>query len=164
MSLKTNPWLHLWMWYNVLKSNKGDYTWKILKGIYKNSLRIVNSTFTILNDATDIRYTYKVTQLKESDVFFVSFLNGSDNESSFGYIGILTKNGFKHTKKSKVSSDAIVFKSFNWLWDVLENNKSVPSSFHFYHEGKCAKCGRKLTTPQSIERGFGPVCFNTKFK
>lgn len=24
---------------------------------------------------------------------------------------------------------------------------------------RCRKCGRKLTTPKSIKRGFGPVCY-----
>lgn len=25
---------------------------------------------------------------------------------------------------------------------------------------KCQKCGRKLTDPESIERGYGPECWN----
>lgn len=25
---------------------------------------------------------------------------------------------------------------------------------------KCQKCGRKLTDPESIERGYGPKCWN----
>jgi hypothetical protein len=27
-----------------------------------------------------------------------------------------------------------------------------------WHEGRCAKCGLKLTVPQSIMTGFGPTC------
>jgi hypothetical protein len=27
-----------------------------------------------------------------------------------------------------------------------------------WHEGRCGKCGRALTVPESIESGLGPVC------
>jgi hypothetical protein len=27
-----------------------------------------------------------------------------------------------------------------------------------WHEGRCGRCGRKLTVPESIESGFGPEC------
>jgi hypothetical protein len=27
-----------------------------------------------------------------------------------------------------------------------------------WHEGSCARCGKKLTVPESIESGFGPEC------
>jgi hypothetical protein len=28
----------------------------------------------------------------------------------------------------------------------------------FWHEGKCCRCGRKLTVPASIASGIGPEC------
>lgn len=30
---------------------------------------------------------------------------------------------------------------------------------NFYHMGICGRCGRALTTPESITRGIGPVCY-----
>jgi hypothetical protein len=27
-----------------------------------------------------------------------------------------------------------------------------------YHEGRCGRCNRKLTVPESIETGLGPEC------
>jgi len=36
----------------------------------------------------------------------------------------------------------------------------MPDNVEFYHSGNCAKCGRKLTTPESIKNGLGPICFN----
>ena len=27
-----------------------------------------------------------------------------------------------------------------------------------FHSGKCGKCGKKLTTPESIKSGLGPYC------
>ena len=29
-----------------------------------------------------------------------------------------------------------------------------------WHEGRCGRCGRKLTVPESIEAGYGPECIN----
>lgn len=118
-----------------------------------------NSTFTVLNDETDVRYTFKVKKVKDRSMFFVSYLYGTDNESDYKYIGVIDgSNTFRLTKGSKVAIGSIVFRAFSWLWMMVSTNKEFPSNFHFYHEGRCAKCGRKLTTPESIESGFGPIC------
>ena len=34
----------------------------------------------------------------------------------------------------------------------------VPDNLRVYHEGKCCRCGRTLTTPESIKKGIGPEC------
>lgn len=122
-----------------------------------------NATFTIKNDKTNVRYTFKVKKANKDDIFFVSSLYGSNNECDYNYMGIITKQGvYKLTKKSHVKPDSTVNRAFAWFWNKIKfNNPSFPESFHFYHEGRCAKCGRKLTTPESIERGFGPVCWNS---
>jgi len=119
-----------------------------------------NSTFTILNDKTNTRYTFKVKKSKDSKVSFVSYLSGSDNTSDYNYMGILNKFGqYKLTKNSRVKTESTVNKTFAWLWFHVKNNNLFPESVHFYHEGRCGRCGRKLTTPESIDRGFGPVCY-----
>jgi len=122
-----------------------------------------NSTFTIKNDKTDVRYTFKVKKSKDNKVSFVSFLNGNNNEYNYTYMGIITKQGvYKLTKGSRIKSDSIVNKAFTWFWNKIKSETiSLPKSFHFYHEGRCGKCGRKLTTPESIERGFGPICWDS---
>ena len=121
-----------------------------------------NSIFTIKNDQTGNRFTYKVVRAeddgKPKDMWFVSALTGSDNENSYTYMGIINGNGFSLTKKSRLTSEAVSVKGFKWLWDMTANNRNLPGNVRFYHEGRCAKCGRKLTTPESIEAGYGPVC------
>ena len=49
-------------------------------------------------------------------------------------------------------------RAFEWLWRMLKSAKPLPPTFEFWHEGRCGKCGKKLTTPESIERGLGPEC------
>lgn len=123
------------------------------------------STFTIVSGKTDKRYTFKVNQLKGRDKnnpFFVSFLNGGDE--SYQFIGtIFDKKNYRHSKKSKVSKDSVVGKTANWIVNILNNqNVKMFDQIEFWHEGKCCRCGRKLTTPESISSGVGPVCSTKK--
>jgi len=116
--------------------------------------------FTVLNTETTNRYTFRVTK-KENDngsfVFFVSVLTGPCNESNYSYIGMLTQDGvFRWTRGSSVHTSALSFKAFAWVWANVD--AVMPAKIEIRHEGRCGRCGRKLTTPQSIDAGFGPEC------
>lgn len=120
--------------------------------------------FTIKNEVSGGHMTFKVSLPKgadESAPYFASVLNGSDNYTNYAYMGILSTKGGKlslvPTKGSKVGQQSKAWKSFVWLCNNI-NNRSIPETVHVYHEGKCGKCGKKLTVPESIESGFGPEC------
>jgi len=122
-----------------------------------------NSTFTVENPETGNRFTYKVTQKENENgtktPHFVSVLRGSDNTGDYSYIGFVkeTSNGqiFIHGGyKAKAGKDAPSVKAFTWIW----SHRDDLTPAEFYHEGRCGKCGRKLTVPESIESGFGPHC------
>ena len=49
--------------------------------------------FTITNTNTGNRFTYRVRKAKDNDIYFVSVLTGSDNTSSYSFIGYI-KKGF----------------------------------------------------------------------
>lgn len=122
-----------------------------------------NATFTVQNNNTGRRLTYKVSTLKgekRGEVWFVNVLSGPNNEEDFSFVGIVNKqqNLFRLTAKSRVKADSTSFQGFNWLFSQILNNKPLPENVNFYHAGKCARCGRLLTTPESIEAGFGPEC------
>ena len=114
--------------------------------------------FTVQNKVTSGRFTYKVTKVEDKDLWLVSVLTGNDNEGSYTYVGIINDKRFKRTAKSKVTEDAVSFKGFRWLWNLITNKQELPENVEFYHAGRCARCGRKLTTPESIEAGYGPTC------
>ena len=38
------------------------------------------------------------------------------------------------------------------------NQGRMPLTLTVFHDGKCGRCGRKLTVPESIQSGLGPVC------
>ena len=117
-----------------------------------------NSTFTLVGAKN--RFTYKVKRTEfDQDKYFVMLMNGSDNESNFVYMGMLFPNskGIKITKGSKVGENAQSFVAFNYVYKYLTNG-IIPNGVKIYHEGRCGRCGRKLTVPQSIEMGFGSEC------
>jgi len=122
------------------------------------------ATVTLVSKATEARFTYRVNVSDNPDLFFVSVLTGPDNESSYTYLGTLrreyapgTSFVWKHGAKSKISPDAPSARGFNWAWANLKQGR-IPHTLEVYHEGKCCRCGRKLTVPSSILSGIGPEC------
>lgn len=117
---------------------------------------------TVVSNKTGVRRTYRI-EASGRGSYFVSALNGSDNWTNYMYIGLITSQYvFLLTKGSKVSKKSICYIAFNHLirclWGDLSHKSVVDWGIEVYHEGKCGKCGRKLTVPKSIESGFGPEC------
>lgn len=112
---------------------------------------------TLHNEETGNRFTFKFSKIDDKDITFVKLLTGSDNNHSYSYMGMLTDSGVKPTRNSKISSDAPSFKAFNWMVRNLNKLDKYPQ-VKVYHEGVCGKCGRTLTTPESIKLGIGPEC------
>jgi len=119
-----------------------------------------NSIFTVSNN-TGEHYTYKIRKPKDKDVFFVSLLISPE---IFSYIGILDINEMKvkTTSKSKYKDESKPLKVINWAIKQIKENKEIPSGYGIQHEGRCCKCGRRLTNPESIELGIGPECRSMK--
>jgi hypothetical protein len=119
------------------------------------------STFT-LQSITGKHFTYKVEAPKKKnpakEVHFVKLMTGSDNEGSFTHFAtIFDKAAYKHGAKSRITADAQGVRAFRWFLTNLMNG-TVNDQVKLFHEGCCARCGRKLTTPESIETGIGPEC------
>lgn len=116
------------------------------------------ATITLRSKATDARFTYKITASKDGGIHFVSLLTGSDNENSYAYFGYIKRGVFYHGgAKARVGEDASSTKAFVWTWKMLAQTR-MPESLEVWHEGKCGRCGRKLTVPTSIANGIGPEC------
>lgn len=132
-------------------------------GAIKDFILAGNSTFTIVSDRTGRRFTYRVRGKKDegSDDFalwFVSVMSGPDNESDFTYLGVIRPNGaYFHGSKSKIDKEHMKSMAWRFLWQFVVDGQMAPD-LQFWHEGKCGRCGRKLTVPASIELGLGPEC------
>jgi hypothetical protein len=129
-----------------------------------------NARITVVSKKTGARFTYRIAKPKkdtanggrvidyDAKLFFVSLLNGPDNESSFAYIGLINEaNDFVRTAKSRVGEDALSMRGFRYVWGKLVLGE-LPADIEFWHEGSCGRCGRPLTVPESIARGIGPEC------
>jgi len=126
--------------------------------------------FTALSEKTGTRFTYKVVKAKENhstskEVYFCSVLTGSDNEADYKFFGSIIKNksinslNFKWSTKSKgISPIAPSVLAFDFIINKLIVQNKTNNNLHIYHEGRCGRCGRLLTVPESIENGIGPEC------
>jgi hypothetical protein len=120
-----------------------------------------NATVTCVSVATGTRFTYKLRASDDGRITFVSVLTGNDNTSNYAYFGFIKASDsvFVHGgRKAKVAADASSAKAFAWVWAQLTQGKLSADKLKMYHEGRCGRCGRKLTVPSSITTGFGPEC------
>jgi hypothetical protein len=118
------------------------------------------STFTFLNTKTGNNFRYKISISDDGKLFFVSTLI----DERYLYLGTINKNlKYSHGTKSKISKDEQTSKVFSWVIERIFNN-TLPDYIEVWHEGKCGKCGRKLTTPKSIDNGIGPECIKNLSK
>jgi hypothetical protein len=118
------------------------------------------SIFTFLNTKTENRFTFKVKKHKTDDIFFVQVLTSPD---VYQFIGTLKSQSFFYSKKSKISKEAQSVRVFDYVFKNLIQN-TLPEFIEIWHQGKCGKCGRTLTVPQSIQSGFGPECSKSKYR
>lgn len=119
---------------------------------------------TLESKRTGRWFTFKIKKAKkdeEKSPFFVSVLTGSDNESSYTYMGTIFQNDgklkFSLTKNSKISKDALSYKAFSFFFNLLINDK-LHEEIIVYHRGLCSVCGKSLTQPESLKSGVGPIC------
>lgn len=120
------------------------------------------SYFTVENDETKNHLTYKIVKAENSETTF--FVNVCHAYNEYNFIGtiFLSKDGtditFRKSKKLKQdeqqTSVAVIIYIINHYLIADRPNLSMK----FYHHGVCCKCGRTLTTPESVKNGIGPYC------
>lgn len=126
------------------------------------------SLFTLKSLRTEKHFTYKVTAPKNvkkdySAIFFVEVLSGIDNTSSYTYIGFIRQvQGiwtFIYDRKSRFSAESTSVVAFMWCFNNFYNKRLQLNTVQMFHEGKCCRCRRILTHPESIVSGIGPECY-----
>lgn len=128
-----------------------------------------NATITLVSEKTGKRYTFKVVRARNarngSRPWFVSVLYGPDNTGDFTHIGTIfqstTDNDVRMvprfwTKRGGSQTDPR-FAAFRFLLGCLDAGR-IAAALQVWHEGRCGRCGRTLTVPESIEAGIGPEC------
>jgi hypothetical protein len=127
-----------------------------------------NSTFTVRSARTQTRYTFKIREREfegSSKMHLVKVLIGQNNEDDYLLFGKVVNGQFSLTAKAKASG--ITYETgyvIAIMW-VLKNlfGGVEPKNTEIWHAGRCGRCGRKLTVPESIEIGLGPECATKGF-
>lgn len=125
-----------------------------------------NSRVTARSKLTGTRFTYRVKKSRPSSPTYVSLLTGSDNNTGYTYLGTIFSeyNGnpagnYKHNEeRSPIRKDAPGARAWDWIYKQLRAGH-LPENLELFHEGRCGKCARALTTPASLLRGLGETCY-----
>ena len=127
---------------------------------------------TVVSKRTKKRFTFRFTRPKpdpqrgnDAPPTFVSVLTGPDNETAYSYMGTMFPGradplAIVHTAKSRIGSDAPSASAAQWFVRAVAAGGPVLEQCEVWHEGRCGRCGRVLTVPESIASGFGPECIN----
>jgi hypothetical protein len=128
------------------------------------------ATLTLVSKHTGRRFTYRfsrpVEQQDKPRPIWISVLTGADNESSYTFACTVWPEDFsalRFSAKSRITQEAPSIKMLAWFMRLLYHTDSAKhfslfSQAEVWHEGRCGRCGRKLTVPESVASGFGPEC------
>ncbi len=132
-----------------------------------------NARFTLVSPKTGARFTFRIRGKedrsdKTKTIFFVSLLTGSNNDTDYTFFATIFPDAasfgrLSHARKGNISEDAPGARAFAWFWRQLNAAAHAGGSHgqigcEVHHEGRCGRCGRALTVPESIACGLGPEC------
>jgi len=112
--------------------------------------------FTLSNEESGNHVTFSVKKHKEDDVWFVSTLGQYGQQNFIGTC--FSDKKYKHSKNSEISYNDQRIEVFEWFLNKFFNDQNKYPMVKIYHHGNCGRCGKTLTTPESILTGIGPVC------
>jgi hypothetical protein len=121
-----------------------------------------SGTVTVFNPKTGKHRTFKVTKPQAEDAKFfpgkrlVGILTGPDNTCDFHTFGFV---GDHKIILWKTHRNTPIYK---WAADFLLDPEAYSDIVELKIEGRCRACGRKLTTPESVDTGIGPICGGRK--
>lgn len=122
--------------------------------------------FTLNSTKINKRYTYLLQKDKRNeDRYFAKVLIGDDNENDYRFIGYFYKDtlSLRTSTAAHLPHTAPQFVMLQYFLRIVAQEIPWPNTCEFYPSLRCARCGRLLTTPESIEQGLGPECM-ARFK
>lgn len=103
---------------------------------------------------------YMTPQVKDADALGVIDVQNC----AWSFLGTIWPEegrpwNFNPSGKSKVPHEEKVMGAAHWIARMLPLSVDhLMEEAVWWHEGRCGRCGRRLTVPESIESGFGPEC------
>lgn len=118
-----------------------------------------NATFTLVSPS-GARRTFRVHQSKKDKTKYgpdsrrVALLTGPNNETDYTGLGYIRDGKFTPWNNMAESEACRIV---TWATRKLFAGNDL-HGVQFWHEGRCGRCGHKLTVPDSIAAGIGPEC------
>lgn len=118
-----------------------------------------NVVVTVVNHKTGNHRTLRVRTMPKDSKFapgqrVAELLVGPDNTSDFRGFGFVLSDGSVSLWRKNADSPA-----FRWYARFLEAPGAVAGEgFEVMFEGKCRRCNRDLTCPESVRAGIGSTC------
>lgn len=126
------------------------------------------SEFILISGKTGTRFIYKLdkresTKYKNGEKQYIYWLNTGEKNGTMTYAGVLffdsNDSQFKFGKgaRGNLTIGDIRVKSLLYVLNAFHKGKTN-INVTVMHTGKCGKCGKRLTDPESIALGLGPKC------
>jgi hypothetical protein len=115
-----------------------------------------NATITLTSPKTGDHRTFKISTAKNGPLAgkrILSILIGPNNESDYLGLGFVQTDGFISLWQKHRGTQ------YEKLVDLLDRAEYWASrGVEYLAEGRCRRCNRKLTRPDSIASGIGSEC------
>jgi hypothetical protein len=126
-------------------------------------LTIFNGTYTIQNRAEGTHRTFRIRTQKPDASFapgkrVLALMTGSDNEHSYTGFAFVENDGIRVWSSKRGHGDWEAYAKLVWSLATDSGFSEYADRYSLLVSGTCVKCNRKLTTPESIKTGIGPVC------
>jgi hypothetical protein len=138
-----------------------------MEATMKRAVKLFNGRYTIESKATGEHRTFWI-QTQAADASFapgqrlLGLLTGTDNDNPDDYAAFAFVDDQGIHVWTKKRAPGMKFLDYaDMLWTLALDGAFSPwaeRGFRILVEGRCLRCNRALTTPESIERGIGPVC------
>lgn len=121
------------------------------------------STLTLRNPARGTHIRVRMYNRKDhstgkpSSCYFLKVSLLGDGDAGYKYAGAYFSDSKRFKAAPELEVDPPLAAVVSLILRAIDT-PNVLSAAEIMHEGKCCRCGRKLTHPESIETGLGPEC------
>jgi hypothetical protein len=129
--------------------------------------QLFNGSHTLQNRETGEHRTFRVRTVRQGALEgkrVIGLLSGPDNTSDYTNFGFVTEEGITVWRKHRGGEKRSAYEWYAiMLWEVaVKQNPEWTGKYDWLLEGRCCRCNRKLTHPDSLRTGVGPECGGRK--
>lgn len=121
------------------------------------------ASITLRSTKIDYEEVYKISRPKNNkEIWFVNINTVKLPKTRWHYVGYVSDYSpwmLVSTAKSKFNQSDKEWFIFAWLLQMAYGIYSPLSVVEVTHNDFCGRCGRHLIDDKSVERGFGPICW-----